>query len=74
MEELRNAYKILVGKPKWRRQLGRPRNRWEDNIKMHLRETGIGGVDWSHLAQDKDWWWALVNTIMNFRFLTSHAY
>jgi hypothetical protein len=47
--------------------LGRPRRRWEDNIKMDLRETGFGDVDWIHLAQDRDRWWALVKTVMNLR-------
>jgi hypothetical protein len=67
MGEVRGAYKILVGRPEGRRPLGRPRSRWEDNIKMDLREIGFGDVDWIHLAQDRDRWWALVNTVMNFR-------
>jgi hypothetical protein len=54
MGEKRNAYRILVGKPEGRRSLGRPRRRWVDNIKMDLREIGWGGVDWFHLAQDRD--------------------
>jgi hypothetical protein len=49
------------------RPLGRPRRRWEDNIKMDLREIGFGDVDWTHLAQDRDRWRALVNTVMNLR-------
>jgi hypothetical protein len=49
------------------RPLGRPRRRWEDNIKMDLREIGFGDVDWIHLAQDRDRWLALVNTVMNLR-------
>ena len=57
---------VLVGKPEGKRQLGRPRHRWEDNIKMDLREVG-GGGNWMELAQDRDRWWALVNTAMNFR-------
>jgi hypothetical protein len=65
MGEVRGAYNILVGRPKGRRPLGRPRRRWEDNIKMDLREIGFGGVDWIHLAQDRDSWRALVNTVMN---------
>jgi hypothetical protein len=48
-------------------QLGRPRRRWEDNIKMDLWEIGFGDVDWLDLAQDRDWWRALVNTVMNLR-------
>jgi hypothetical protein len=55
------------GWPEGRRPLGRPRRRWEDNIKMDLRETGFGDVDWIHLAQDRDRWRALVNTVMNLR-------
>jgi hypothetical protein len=50
----RNAYRILVRKPEGKRPLGRPRRRWEDNIKMDLRETGRGGMDWSDLAQDRE--------------------
>jgi len=55
-----------VGKPEGKRPLGRPRGRWEDNIKMDFREVGRGG-DWIELAQDRDRWRALVNTVMNFR-------
>jgi hypothetical protein len=54
MGEKRNAYRILVGKPEGRRPLGRPRRRWVDNIKMDLRETGWGGVDWTDMAHDRD--------------------
>jgi hypothetical protein len=61
------AYKILVGKPEGKRLLGRPRRRWEDNIRMDLRETGWEGVDWIHLSQVRDQWWAVVNTVMNLR-------
>jgi hypothetical protein len=56
MGEVRGAYNILVGKPEGRRTLGRPRHRWEDNIKMDLGEIGSGDVDWIHLAQDGDRW------------------
>jgi hypothetical protein len=56
-----------VGKPEGKRPLGRHRRRWEDNIKMDLRETGWGGMDWIELAQDRDQWKALVNTVMNLR-------
>jgi hypothetical protein len=66
-KEKRNAYRILVGKPKGKRPLGRPRRRWEDNIGMYLRETGCGGMDWINLAQDRDQWRALVNMAMNLR-------
>jgi hypothetical protein len=67
MGEKRNAYTILVGKPEGKRPLGRRRRRWEDNIKMDLREIGWGGMDRINLAQDMDQWRALVNTVMNLR-------
>jgi hypothetical protein len=67
MGEVRGAYNILVGKPEGRRQLGRPRRRWEDNIAMDLGEIGFGDVDWIHLAQDRDRWRALVNTVMSLQ-------
>jgi hypothetical protein len=67
MEESRGAYRALVGKPEGRRPLGRPRCRWEDNIKMDLREIGWGSMDWINLAQDRDKWRALVNAVMNLR-------
>jgi hypothetical protein len=67
MGEVRGPYNILVGRPEGRRPLGRPRRRWKDNIKMDLREIGFGDVDWIHLAQDRDRWRALVNTVMNLR-------
>jgi hypothetical protein len=56
-----------VGKPEGGRPLGRPRRRWEDNIKMDLREVGWGGIDWINLAEDRDRWRALVNAVMNLR-------
>jgi hypothetical protein len=65
--EKRNAYRILVGKPERKRPLGRPRRRWEDNIKMDIREIGWGSMDWIDLAQDRDQWRALGNTVMNLR-------
>jgi hypothetical protein len=58
---------ILVGRPEGRRPLGRPRRRWEDNIKMVLREIWFGDVDWIHWAQERDRWRALVNMVMNLR-------
>ena len=58
-------HRVLVGKPEGKRPLGRPRHRWEDNIKMDLREVGRDG-DWMELAQDRDRWRALVNMVMNF--------
>jgi hypothetical protein len=58
---------VLVGKPEGKRALRRLRHRWEDGIKMDLTEIGWEGVEWIHLAQDRDWWWALVNTVMNLQ-------
>jgi hypothetical protein len=67
MGEERNAYRILVGRPEGKRPLGRARSMWVDNIKLDLTETGWGGVDRINLAQDRDRWLVLVNTVMNFR-------
>jgi len=67
MGEGRGVHRVLVGKPEGKRPLGRPRRRWEDNIKLALREVG-GCGDWIELAQDRDRWRALVNTVMNLRF------
>ena len=67
MGEERGMHRVLVGKPERKRPLGRPRRRWQDNIKMDLQEVGGGGGDWMELAQDTDRWRAFVNTIMNFR-------
>jgi hypothetical protein len=63
----RSAYRILVANPEGKRPLGRPRRRWEDNIEIDLRDVGWGGMDWIDLAQDRDQWRALVNTVMNLR-------
>jgi hypothetical protein len=63
MGEERNVYKVLMGKPEAKRPLGRPRHRWEDGIRMDLREIGWGSVEWIQLAQDRDWWQAVVNTM-----------
>jgi hypothetical protein len=63
---MKSTYRILKVKSEGKRPLGKPRSRWDDNIKMDLREIGWE-VDWIHLAEDKDQWWTLVNTIMNFR-------
>jgi hypothetical protein len=78
MEEMKNAYKILVEKPEGKTPLGRLVRRWEDNFRMDLREIRWVGVDWIHLAQSSDKWRALMNTVMNLRlprktgnFLTS---
>ena len=60
-------HKVLVGKPEGKRPLGRPRRRWEDNIKMGLQEVGRDCGDWMEFAQDRDRWRALVSTVMNFR-------
>jgi hypothetical protein len=69
MEEKRNVriYRVLEGKPEGLRPLGRPRHRWEVDNRMYLREIGWDGLDWVHLAQDKDQWRALLNTVMNLR-------
>jgi hypothetical protein len=67
MGEKRNAYRILVGKPEDKRPLGRPRRKWVDNIKIDLREIGCVGMDWIHLAENRDQWRALVNTVINIR-------
>ena len=68
MEEGRGVHKVLVGKPEGKRSLGRPRRRWEDNIKVYLQEVRRGCGDWMELAQDRDRWRALVGTVMNFGF------
>jgi hypothetical protein len=65
MGEVRDAYNIFVGRPEGRIPLGRPRRRWEDGIRMDLGAVGFGDVDWMHLAQDRDRWRALVDTVMN---------
>jgi hypothetical protein len=61
------VYRILFGKPEGKRQLERPRNRWEDNIKIGLQEVRCGSMDWIDLVRDRDRWWALVNAVMNIR-------
>jgi hypothetical protein len=65
--EKRNAYKLLLGKPEGKRPLGRPRRRWVDNIRIDLGEVEWGDVDWIDLAQDRNRWRALVNSVLNFR-------
>jgi hypothetical protein len=63
--EKRNAYRLLVGKPEGRRPLGRPKRRWVDNSTIDLGEVGWGDADWIGLAQDRDWWRALMNSVLN---------
>jgi len=67
MGERRGVYIVLVGKPEGKRPLGRPRRRWEDNIKMDLQEVRCGGMDWIEVAQDRDKCRTLVNAVMNLR-------
>jgi hypothetical protein len=67
MEEERDIYRVLVGRPEGKRPLGRPRRRWEDNIKMDFRRLGIDGAKWIQLAQDRVQWQAFMNTVMNLR-------
>jgi hypothetical protein len=67
MGKKRNAYRILVGKLEERRPVGRPRRRWVDNIKIDLREIERDGIDWIDLAENRNQWRALVNTVMNLR-------
>jgi hypothetical protein len=67
------VYKVLVGKAEGKRSLGRPRHRWEDGVRMDLREIVWGSVEWIQLAQDRDWWWALVNTVMNLRVVVPQS-
>jgi hypothetical protein len=73
MGEERNVYRVLVGKPEGKRPLGRPRRRWEDRIRIYLRETGWWSVDWIQLAQDRDRWRTFVNTAMNLRVLAPRS-
>jgi hypothetical protein len=65
--EGRGVYRVLVGRPEGKRPLGRPMRRWEDNIKMDLREIGIDGANWIRLAQDRVQWRAFVKTVMKLR-------
>ena len=67
LEEGRSVFKFLIGKPTGKRPLGRPRRKWEDNIRMDLEETGINAGNWVDLAQDRDYWRALVNAALNLR-------
>jgi hypothetical protein len=67
------VYRVLMGKPEGKRPLGRPRHRWEDRIRMDLREIGWGSVQWIQLAQDRDRWQALVNRVMNLQVLAPRS-
>jgi hypothetical protein len=67
------VYRVLVGKSKGKRPPGRPRRRWEDGIRMDLREIGLGGVDWIRLAQDRDRWLAVVSAVMSLRVLAPRS-
>jgi hypothetical protein len=73
MEEERKVYMVLVGKPEGKRPLGRPRRRWEDWVRMDLREIGLGGVGWIRLPQDSDRWRAVVSAVMNLRVLAPRS-
>jgi hypothetical protein len=73
MGEDRKVYKVLVGKPEGKRPLGRPRSRWEDEVRMDLREIGLGGVDWIRLVQDRDRWRAVMSAVMNLRVLAPRS-
>jgi hypothetical protein len=67
MGEGRGIYRVLVGRPEGKKPLGRPRRRWENNIKVDLREIGIDGTNWVQLAQGRIRWWTFVNTVINLR-------
>jgi hypothetical protein len=69
----RNVYRVLMGKPEGKSPVGIPRRRWEDRIRMDLKETGWRSVDWIQLAQDRDRWRALVDTVMNLRALSPRS-
>jgi hypothetical protein len=73
MGEERKVYKVLVGKPEGKRPLGRPRRRWEYGVRMDLRETGLGGLDWIRLAQDRERWRTVVSAMINLRVLAPRS-
>jgi hypothetical protein len=72
-ERTEKCTSFLVGKPEGKRPLGRPRRRWEDGVRLDLREIGLGGVDWIRLAQDRDRWRAVVSAVMNLRVLAPRS-
>jgi hypothetical protein len=72
-ERRENCTRFWWGKPEGKSPLGRPRRRWEDGIRMDLREIVLGGVDWIRLAQDRDWWRSVVSTVMNLRVLAPRS-
>jgi hypothetical protein len=74
MGEERKVYKVLVGNPEGKTPLGRPRRRWEDGIRMDVRDISLEGVDWIRLSQDRDRWRAVVSAVMNFRVLAPRSY
>jgi hypothetical protein len=73
MGEEREVYKVLVRKPEGKRPLGKPSRRWEDGIILDLREIGLGGVDWTRLAQDRDQWRGVVSAVMSLRVLAPRS-
>jgi hypothetical protein len=73
MGEERKVYKVLVVKSEGKRPLGRPRRRWEDGVRMDLKEIGLGCVDWIRLAQDSDRWRAVVSAVMNLQVLAPRS-
>jgi hypothetical protein len=73
MGEERKVYRVLVGKPEGKRLLGRPRRRWQDGMRTDLKEIGWGSVEWIQLAQDRDRWRAVVNTVMNLWVLAPRS-
>jgi hypothetical protein len=74
MGEERKVFKVLMGKPEGKRPLGGPRRRWENGVRMDLREIGLGCVDWIQLAQDTDRWRAVVSAVMNLRVLAPRSW
>jgi hypothetical protein len=72
-ERREKCTRFFMGKPEGKRPVGRPRRRWEDGIRMDLRDIGLGGVDWIRLAQDRDRWQAVVSAVMNLRVLAPRS-